>query len=282
MEDQDPTIPFNTGTQALVRFATILGAKLFLPRVLPLISQALNTPDWRYRAAGATAIAYVAEGIQGPFSEQLPSVLPSLLGALTSDPHPRVKYSAMSAIARLSVVFGGDFQNQFTDEIIPVVISAFNNTEHQRLLKQYLLGLVDFINRAELSTMSPHLNDILERVNSFCSAQDVQIQTAAFSLVATIANLCENGEFAPFYGTFINGLVTVLQADASSVDLKKRRDKAVECLGMSRFYLISRAIFLDLTYTLINLLLCLCLCLCRLPHVGNVNLSGSILLNMIQ
>ncbi|XP_075093674.1 uncharacterized protein LOC107812495 isoform X2 [Nicotiana tabacum] len=110
------------------RLSRALGAKTIAPVAKEQLSACLAAPDWEKRHAALLALAVISEccpKVMLTSMEEL--VLNCFLNMVLNcfhDPHPRVRWAAIRAIALFSTFFCPQLQEQFHDQVLPTLAAA--------------------------------------------------------------------------------------------------------------------------------------------------------------
>nr|XP_033513937.1 importin-5-like isoform X5 [Nicotiana tomentosiformis] len=110
------------------RLSRALGAKTIAPVAKEQLSACLAAPDWEKRHATLLALAVISEccpKVMLTSMEEL--VLNYFLNMVLDcfqDPHPRVRWAAIRAIALFSTFFCPQLQEQFHDQVLPALAAA--------------------------------------------------------------------------------------------------------------------------------------------------------------
>ena len=91
---------FFNAVDGIERLALDLGGQYMLKSTFSFIETYLASDNWKANHAGYYAIGFMAEGCADAFKEHLPNLLKHIGSGLTH-PHPRVKFSALSALGLL-------------------------------------------------------------------------------------------------------------------------------------------------------------------------------------
>ncbi len=86
--------------EGIERLSNDLGGKFMLKATFSYIETYLSSNNWAAKHAGFSAIGYMAEGCKDVFKSHLPNLL-KFIGSGLIHEHPRVKYSALSALGLL-------------------------------------------------------------------------------------------------------------------------------------------------------------------------------------
>lgn len=235
-DDDTETQNFEVGKEAIARFALSLGGKIFTSVATPLVQQFLASPEWLQRHAGLTALSTMADGCKKVIKGQLPVIIHMVIPFVAQDPHHRVRWAAVNALAQLAVDFCPEVQESFHSQIVPALGSAMSLNNHPRLVAHAALCLVDFFsidsNEVDCSVIvEPYLSKLLEALIQLLQCNVVKVQEGALSAVSALALVTAEG-FGPYYDAFMPGLKAILTGGSGDPKLRELRGKAMECIGL--------------------------------------------------
>ncbi|XP_070019166.1 uncharacterized protein [Nicotiana sylvestris] len=129
------------------RLSRALGAKTIAPVAKEQLSACLAAPDWEKRHAALLALAVISEccpKVMLTSMEEL--VLNYFLNMVLNcfhDPHPRVRWAAIRAIALFSTFFCPQLQEQFHDQVLPTLAAAMADFQNPIIqVMEVLLSLL--------------------------------------------------------------------------------------------------------------------------------------------
>nr|XP_016451941.1 PREDICTED: importin-5-like isoform X1 [Nicotiana tabacum]XP_016451942.1 PREDICTED: importin-5-like isoform X1 [Nicotiana tabacum]XP_016451943.1 PREDICTED: importin-5-like isoform X1 [Nicotiana tabacum] len=129
------------------RLSRALGAKTIAPVAKEQLSACLAAPDWEKRHATLLALAVISEccpKVMLTSMEEL--VLNYFLNMVLDcfqDPHPRVRWAAIRAIALFSTFFCPQLQEQFHDQVLPALAAAMADFQNPIIqVMEVLLSLL--------------------------------------------------------------------------------------------------------------------------------------------
>jgi hypothetical protein len=221
---------YMAGDEALEHTIEALGKGL-LPTVLALIPAHVQDPDWRRRRAAHSAIAAAASAATKALKPQLGECSRALVAGL-SDAHPRVRFSATTAVATLCEVYSGEFQKASHAQVLPALGAIVGDgSQCQRTRGHAAACVINFCN-PEVDDASefvePHLDTLLGALcNCFAPGSPSSVQEEALGAVTCVAQVTET-DFTRFYSVFMPGILGIL----GTAPQARLRGKALQCVGI--------------------------------------------------
>ena len=83
-----------------------------LPLFIPLIQQALSSPEMRYQHAGLTSLALLVEHCHSSFKGELQNMVGLMLPMMQST-HPRIIYDSLVVMGYMATEFCPEIQTNF-------------------------------------------------------------------------------------------------------------------------------------------------------------------------
>lgn len=242
--------------QALDRLASTVGGKTIMPIVMATVGPWTKHSDWRLRRAACLAVGAIGEGSKSAMAATVASVARTIAEAF-EDPHPRVRFVALAAIAQLASDFmepikgHKSFQAQTHSWLMPALLKvcskanaatgpeaascggaeqAFDKVRH---LAMHALQIFMHPQRCRPSHVKP-LDPLMRELYDALTTGSMLTRVEALTAVSALSSVIE-GEFTGPYSTFMP-VVTKLVADSSAAMATdpaavELRNAAVQCVG---------------------------------------------------
>ena len=201
-----------------------LGAKFFLDLVNPIISNYLMSSDWIEVHAAFVCISWLSEPCSKNFKSDLQNLLNFISHGLQHS-NPRVRHSALSALASICEGNKPKIQQEYHSNVLPALAKMIaDEKENLRVrihavscLVSFLKGLVNETDEEEVDDYSdiikPYSKDLLALMastfNFSITINNATLQEIVLSAISMIATILDN-EFEPFYNDIIPFLKDLL------------------------------------------------------------------------
>jgi len=252
--DEEDNMLLGVAAQSVDRLSSALGGAQMIPRMMGLIGPWFEDGDWRKRRAACLCVGLAAEGSKRTLSGMLDRLARGVAKRF-ADPHPRVRYAALSSSAQLVTDFMApeaghkSFQAQTHTWFIPSVLGCLA-AEHAATgpaadscggaaacldrVRQLALHVIQVFCHAEhckkshvqpADTIMLHFRACVTE-GSTATKQDTFLAVAALSTVI-------KEDFAAYYDTFMPlAKATVGAAAAAGEGGAALRNTALECVGV--------------------------------------------------
>ncbi|KAG8470763.1 hypothetical protein KFE25_009184 [Diacronema lutheri] len=227
-EDTSEISDYDVGSEALDRFAVALGGKLCLPIILEQVGQLAQSADWKRRHAALMAISQAGEGCSKQLSRQLGAVVAMVVANL-ADAHARVRWASVNTIGQMCTDFGPQLQETYHSQLLPALCAAMDDGS-MRVQGHAASAIINFCEHTTRETLEPYLEALLGKLLLLLQRNVRHVQEQAVTAVASIADVAD-GSFAPFYDTFVPGLIAILSS-AQGKEMHMLRGKAMECVSL--------------------------------------------------
>ncbi|XP_070019164.1 uncharacterized protein [Nicotiana sylvestris] len=175
------------------RLSRALGAKTIAPVAKEQLSACLAAPDWEKRHAALLALAVISEccpKVMLTSMEEL--VLNYFLNMVLNcfhDPHPRVRWAAIRAIALFSTFFCPQLQEQFHDQVLPTLAAAMADFQNPIIQVQSSVAFYRFYTSSKPETLIPFFDGMINNLSVFQQNDKQMVQDAASMVFTGIAKL---------------------------------------------------------------------------------------------
>ncbi|CAN0072325.1 unnamed protein product [Heterosigma akashiwo] len=217
------------GADALERLAAALGAKVALPAAMAQVPALAASAGWREKPGGQ---------VPGLAGRRAPGLRrPAAAGAAWSPwlggTPPRVAFQGLQALGRLAEVYGGHFQRDHADAVLPLLARQLAAPANcPRVRGHAASALVNFCHpeHCEADSLAPHTDATLSALAAALAAGPAAVQEAALTALACVAQVAE-ADFAPYYPSFMPGIKGLLAAPPAP-ETEALRGKAMEAAGL--------------------------------------------------
>ncbi|XP_070018413.1 uncharacterized protein [Nicotiana sylvestris] len=193
------------GRECLSRFSKALGGKTIAPIALEQLDAYLIVPEWEKRHAALIALSQIAEGSSKVMMKYLEQIMNMVLHAF-QDPHPRVRWAAINAVAQFSIDFSPHLQAHAA------------------------LAVSDFCKSDKPETLVPYLDRILNKQLVLLQNDNEMVQRAALKALSGIADLSKE-QFQAYYD-FVMPYLKTIRANANDKSNHKLQVRAFECISL--------------------------------------------------
>ena len=207
---------------AFQRIATSLGGKYFFEASSLFIQKCLASSNWIEVHGGFTSIGYMSQPCKDYFKEHLLELMNFISPALTN-PHSRVRYSALFAFGSILKDTSPKLQKDFSNNILPALAQLMGPNEQSLRVKtnscsclvEFLRGLLtkDREKTEYIDVIKPYSGDLVKLVSELfeysLKVNYGPLQEESLTSLSILSNLLEN-DFAPYYSTIMPGLKKIL------------------------------------------------------------------------
>ena len=227
-EDDNDSNPV-VGEQVMDRLACALGGKTMLPASFAVVTQLLQSPDWRRRHAALMTISCIGEGCMKTMQKELGKIV-ALVAPFLKDPHARVRYAACNALGQMSTDFKPVMQTKYNAIIVPALMEAMSDVQNPRVQAHAAAAMVNFSEGATKDALAPYLDAMLEKLLCLLQTGKRYVQEQAITTIASIADSAQE-HFIRYYDTFVPLLKNIIM-QANDRQFRLLRGKAMECVSL--------------------------------------------------
>ncbi|KAH0733679.1 hypothetical protein KY289_004867 [Solanum tuberosum] len=185
-----------------------------------------DSPEWEKRHAALRAFYQIAEGSWKVMIKYLEKIVYAVLHSC-QDPHPRVRWAAMVTIKQLSYDFHWEWQEEYHNQVVPVIVAAMD--DFPRMQIDAACALRQFFDPTMPETLVPYLDQILNKLLVLLQNDDQMVQKAAIEALIDIAEF-SNEHFKNFYDFVMPDLKSIL-INANDKSNYKLRSIALQCIS---------------------------------------------------
>lgn len=202
---------------------------VFLPLLFKVIRQALGATNstWKHIRSCVMAVNQVVEYIEEEswIDHCITFLLPHL-----SHEHPRVRFSAFSAVAQVAYDHDEYVGQNHCETLLPAILKGLDDP-NVRVATAAASALSSLAEEIDEDDLEPHIEELMTKL--FTRLKLGQVRTLQEACLSAIAALAEAAEelFAPYYGHVAPVLKEIIRT-ASSEDKKMLRCKAFECASL--------------------------------------------------
>ena len=234
-EDEDQDSAWIVAAESLYRLADALGKPVLGPAFAKL-EALLGSARWQERWCGIRALDTLTEAQPKAMNRQLRTIVTAAL-RLCADPHQRVRYEALTCLARLPEHFPGKFQKVYGTTVLPVLINAIGDPatsgNRPRVRGCAVASVVQFCNPESCPSaiVKPSADALMGALATLLGgASTVAVQEEGLSAVAAMSGVLEE-DFARYYTSFFPSILAILAAPAVAGRLVLRA-RAMQCVGI--------------------------------------------------
>ncbi|PWA96510.1 hypothetical protein CTI12_AA037920 [Artemisia annua] len=200
-----------------------------LPIASHHFSAYLASPDWRKHHAALVALAQISPGCSKALNRDSQQVVTMVLNSF-HHPHPRVRWAAITAIARLSIELYSHFQLQYYTRVLPALASAMGDP---RLQAHAASALINFNKNCTPDMLTPYLDEIVSALCLLLQSGNNKfwVQEAALTALASVADNSTQEQFQKYYDQVMPYLKAILLVSKDEKASCMLRVKAKRCIG---------------------------------------------------
>lgn len=224
---------------ALPKFADALGTKFILMKMMPYLTQALKSNDWKERYGGLMAISQVSEGSSKHFMNDLDNLLALIFPCFECN-HPRVVNAALSTLALLCSEFAPTIQIKYHEIIMKYIFKFLQEESYLKIQCTAAASITNFAAKIdeyekEHKIMIRYAKDLLSILmklfDKAINTNNYILQEDVLNAISIIAVGLDSG-FADYYNIFMPGLKKLLVSiPGENEQQSKIRCLTIECIG---------------------------------------------------
>lgn len=247
-----------------------------------------NNTDWRARRTALFVTATICEGAQDAMYALLPQIVPHILHLVVTDPHPRVRYSALHCLVQLVHEFPGEEDDDDDDDSPGTSVPSFQTSFLPTLPAQICLALQNNLEFPRIAATATHLlrcffdpdrldgeHEILSQLMDFCltyisaaisgaSAHPLFVIEEMITLLGNISLLMPETDLHARYDTLVyifKGIIGSLapapiaigggSSEAETEVVQKANglgENMLKCKALEAFALVGRAAGMERFY----------------------------------
>lgn len=137
--------PASVAADNINRIASFLGEKTMINCSTQIIKEAIEQKDsWQLRQAGYLFLGMISDTCAELFKKSMDEIMKMSASGLL-DPHPRVRYEAMTSLGLLLTELAPDAQKMFHGQLIDVLLRLMREEELLKLRTQATSCMVNFV-----------------------------------------------------------------------------------------------------------------------------------------
>eukprot|EP01097_Dermamoeba_algensis_P002559 TRINITY_DN2019_c0_g1_i1.p1 TRINITY_DN2019_c0_g1~~TRINITY_DN2019_c0_g1_i1.p1 ORF type:complete len:654 (-),score=165.00 TRINITY_DN2019_c0_g1_i1:2053-3792(-) len=202
--------------------------KFFLPTVLQVSAQYIQSPDPTLRRASLSSLATIAEGTSQALVSHLPSILPFIYKGF-EDPNHIVRDSSCIAVGCFAAHLQPEI-NQFHTNLMPLLLKTLEDPVPEVRLKG-CLALEKMVENLDEEIL-PYMEVLLTRMIQLLDQGSPELRGPAINVISSAANSAGKNfhGFSPKILEIMQFFMT--QTDPSAIEMRCR---ATECAGIVAF-----------------------------------------------
>eukprot|EP00930_Biecheleria_cincta_P082414 TRINITY_DN72149_c0_g1_i1.p1 TRINITY_DN72149_c0_g1~~TRINITY_DN72149_c0_g1_i1.p1 ORF type:complete len:1147 (+),score=299.97 TRINITY_DN72149_c0_g1_i1:25-3465(+) len=202
---------------------------VFLPLLFKVIRQALGATNstWRHIRSCVMAVNQVVEYIEEEswIDHCITFLVPHL-----SHEHPRVRFSAFSAVAQAAYDHDEYVAQNHSEQLLPAILKGLDDP-NVRVATAAASALSSLAEEMDEDDLEPHIEELMTKLFTRLKLGPARtLQEACLSAIAALAEAAEE-LFAPYYSHVAPVLKEIIRT-ATSEDKKMLRCKAFECASL--------------------------------------------------
>ncbi|XP_057529235.1 uncharacterized protein LOC130807875 isoform X3 [Amaranthus tricolor] len=227
-EDAGETSNYIAGLEYLDRLSIAFGGNSIIPVASKFFPVYLAAPEWQKHHAALLAVAQIARGCSKVMIKCLAQVVNIVLKSF-QDPHPRVRWAAITAIGALCTDFGPGLQMQYHQHILPALAGAMDDFQHPRLQERAVSAVISFTKDLTSDILTPYMDGIVTKLLALLQNGKQLFQEEALTVLSMILYPPKE-HFQKYYDAVIPYLKAIL-INATEESNQMLRAKAIECIS---------------------------------------------------
>ncbi|KAJ5075985.1 arm repeat superfamily protein [Anaeramoeba ignava] len=216
------------GESVIDRLSLCFHGDLIVPIAFPLISELLDSGDWKYIYAGLLGITSIGEGSKERILEDLGSVVEKIIPFFKHE-NARVRFIAITTIAQMSIDFSPYLQDDYHEQIIPAILYVLDDNDFPVIQSRAATTIVNFCTDFSSSVMDLYSRDLLQKLAHLLQSNNISVQEQAITAIGAIASSSSEG-FSEFYEELMPYLKNILH-QATDKQYEVLRGKTFECIS---------------------------------------------------
>ncbi|CAO2829312.1 unnamed protein product [Amaranthus hypochondriacus] len=226
-EDAGETSNYVAGLEYLNRLSIAFGGDSIIPVASKFFHVYLTAPEWQKHHAALLAVAQIAYGCSKEMIKCLAQVVNIVLKSF-QDPHPRVRWAAITAIGALCTDFGPGFQMQYHQHILPALADVMDDFQHPRLQERAVSAVISFTKDLTPDILTPYMDGIVTKLLALLQNGKQLVQEEALTVLSMILYPPKE-DFQKYYDAVIPYLEAIL-INATEESNRMLRAEAIECI----------------------------------------------------
>ena len=243
-DENDMEYMFYSVKAGLERLSIDLGGEFFMNSINNSIKAYLQSENWVEKHAGFAALAYIAEGAQDIYKNNLKELLQYISEGLVY-PHSRVRYMALSFFGNLLTETAPKPQKEYSNNILPGIAKLLTENEKSlrvktmacQALNDFLAGMISKNKNVEenVKILSPFINDLITLImNVFENSINISyepLQQKSLDCISLLSNI-HGKNFSPYYNKIMPGLKKLyFNLEAKTESQKQLKTHCINTIG---------------------------------------------------
>ena len=236
--------------ESLERLVQKVGEAMTIQCCTQLINEMVKGPEWQTRHAGFMCLGMIAEVCERSFRQNIANVM-LLHSPGLQDEHPRVRYQALMSMGRLMNYACPELQFTYHADLMPMLLRRMTEETQIKMKAQVVSTSVSFVTNLTGTVdqkgddaVDPEIKEEGKKIIMLYSEALVQnisvlfqlsidqayspLQEETLVLLSSLAELLSD-LFANHYGTFMPGLMSILQNTPS--ETQQQKDLRSSCIA---------------------------------------------------
>ena len=221
---------YDVGQECLDRISIALGPNSMLPACAATMPALIGDADWKKRHAALIALSQIAEGCAKGMKKDVVGAIQPCLHALSTDPHPRVRWAAINGLGQMCTDLGPRLQEKAHAQVLPLLLNAMDDSKNPRCQAHAAAATVNFSEDCPPECMAPYLDMLMNKLMTLLQSGNKSVQEAALTALASTADNAQES-FVKYYDVVLPFLKAIL-TNANGKEYRMLRAKAVECISL--------------------------------------------------
>jgi hypothetical protein len=256
-DDYETYEGFSAGLMTMDVLANIFKGKTLLPELMPMVMEGIKNQNWVVRHAAALALEQVLAPCEAQLKKRAAQLAQWMMDLAARDPHPRVKFAALTCLGTMASEYAPEFQEHLTAQLVPRLLDmAEAPQQNPRVVRTALLAIVDILASPEKAQFLPSADRCFTLIKNILmqgARQHMPLVTTAVALLAAAAHVVD-ADFKRYYDTLMPILMNILRS-ATSDEARPLRARVIEAIGLIAMSVgrdVFGRVFRDVMPTLMN------------------------------
>jgi len=226
-EDLNPDDNVNFAVIMYDRLLSCLDDEYIFPVIEKMVEASMSSSDWRYRNAALMIIGQIGEYCES--TEKVKNIIP-IIASHCSHAHPKVRFAAFYCIGLLSDYMYPEFQEEFSDALLPPMIAGIEDTV-PRVSSHACAALTNFLEHVKQETAANLEPTLLPKLLKAIQDGISIVKENAMSCISSIAESAAE-DYEKYYDEITPFLFKCLE-HFTAKEYNQFRAQTVECITIT-------------------------------------------------
>mmetsp|Transcript_20916 Transcript_20916/g.45998 ORF Transcript_20916/g.45998 Transcript_20916/m.45998 type:complete len:1121 (+) Transcript_20916:89-3451(+) len=232
-DDDDEEELHDYGREVLDRVAKAIEDKeVVFEVILRNIEACLSAPTWQGKNAALATIQQTVEYLED--TDNIRKCVAIVMRMIEATEHPRLRFTAWSAVAAISEDHQPWFMEEFHAEMLPLFLKGFQDPA-PRVAVHCMEAFTHFAEEVDEVNMEPWVDPLMNQLNTMLTAAHKNgsrpVMRRTITAIAVIAGLAKKG-FSKYYDVLVPALTQVISLTANDAKERQLLGKCFECFSL--------------------------------------------------